>query len=233
MVNFLKIAICDDEVNDINVIYQNIRAHSSDHDIHQFTDPEIFLERLFHGEHFDLLFLDVQMHDSDGWQIAKEIKESKINIFIAMVTVLDGYIYDCFDRVDWFAPKPISKQKVIKILDIVQEKLCPEVFEFQADGISISLTMNEILYIEVQRNDLIVHSPNAEYKVRMPLKKALSILAPFSSFVQIHKSYVVNLAYYKEVDKMVVVLKNGQKLKLTKTYKENFYKGLSEYIRGV
>lgn len=231
--SFLKIAICDDDVNDINVIFQNIVAHNSGHDIHQFTTPEEFLERLFHGEHFDLLFLDVQMHESDGWQIAKDIKESKINLFIAMVTVLDGYIYDCFDRVDWFAPKPITKQKVFKILDIVQERLYPEVFEFQADGITISLTMNEILYVEVQRNDLIIHSLNTEYKVRMPLKKAMTILAPFSSFIQIHKSYVVNMAYFKEVEKAAVVLKNGEKLRLTKTYKENFYKGLSKYIRGV
>jgi DNA-binding LytR/AlgR family response regulator len=61
----------------------------------------------------------------------------------------------------------------------------------------------------------------------------MSTLTPFSSFVQIHKSYIVNLAYYKEVEKAVVVLKNGEKIRITKTFKENFYKGLSEYIRGV
>jgi len=232
-VSFLKIAICDDDVDDINVICKSVRAHNSNHEIYQFTAPDLFLERLFHGEHFDLLFLDVQMGDSDGWQIAKDIKESKIDIFIAMVTVLGDYIYDCFDRVDWFTPKPITKQKVFKILDVIQRKQNLGVFEFHADGIEISLTMNEIVYIEVQRNDLIIHSINKEYKVRMPLKKAMSTLTPFSSFVQIHKSYIVNLAYYKEVEKAVVVLKNGEKIRITKTFKENFYKGLSEYIRGV
>jgi len=57
----------------------------------------------YSGERFDLLFLDVQMPDSDGWEITKEIKAANIHIYVAMATGMGDY--NCFDRVDWFAVK--------------------------------------------------------------------------------------------------------------------------------
>lgn len=229
----MKIAICDDDVHEIEVLYKNISRHRSDHEIHKFTSSTPFMERLFAGEHFDLLFLDVQMPDSDGWEIAKVIKESNNSVYIAMVTVLEKYIYDCFDRVDWFAPKPLSQEKVFQILDNVQERICPTMFAFQSIGASIALPVLEIFYIEVQRNDLLIHSLEKTFEARMTLKQAMTELENTSCFVQIHKSFIINLVYFKEIDRSDIVLRNGERLRMTRTYRNKFFQCLAEYIRGV
>lgn len=229
----MKIAICDDNPNDIKALQQNILAHNKLHEICEFVSPAPFLERIFGGESFDLLFLDVQMPDGDGWEIAKQLKQAKCNVYIAMVTVLGEYIFDCFDRVDWFTPKPFTQETVFKILDNAEMKLYPTVFSFETESITISLEAPEIVYFEIKHNTLLINTLTEQYNVRMSLKSALVMLADCKQFVRVHNSYILNLAHYKTIDASEIVLQNGMRLRLTRTYRNSFFKALSEYIRGV
>lgn len=196
-----------------------------------FSLAKPFLEKLAAGEHFDLVFLDVQMPDGDGWEIAKQLKQAKVKLYIAMVTIHGEYIFDCFDRVDWFAPKPLTEEKVWKILDRAEEQLFPVVFEFQAEGVTVPLSAPEIVYFEVQHNDLYIHTVHRIYKVRSTLKKITEIVASFSQFVQIHASYIINLDYYDHIEAGAIVLKTEEDIKLSRTYRDGFFDALDTYVR--
>jgi len=228
----MKIAICDDDIEYIENLREKIRHHSEDHEIIEFLSAEFFLKQIYAGEYFDLLFLDVQMPDSDGWEIARELKQTKQKVFIAMVTVHGEHIYDCFGRVDWFAPKPISQEKVWKILDSAQEQLYPIAFEFRTDKMSIALTAPEITYFEVKRNTLLVHSTSRCYEVRLSLKKVKEMILGCQQFVQTHGSFIVNLDHYSGMDRAHVVLKNQEAIKLSRTYRRSFLSALAKYVRG-
>lgn len=228
----MKIAICDDDIRDIENLRRNIYAHSDAHEIIEFLSAEPFLKRIYRGEPFDLLFLDVQMPDSDGWEIAKELKQEKHKIFIAMITVHGEYIFDCFDRVDWFAPKPISLEIVCKILNRAQDLLYPTAFKFQKDKLEIALTAPEIMYFEVCKNTLYIHSTGECHEVRLSLKKAKSMIEGYTQFVQTHNSFIINLDHYSHLKDSFIILKNKEEIKLSRTYRNLFYKALSEYVRG-
>lgn len=229
----MRIAICDDDIRDIEHLRKCIHAHSDKHEVIEYTSAKVFLERFYSGECFDLLFLDVQMPDSNGWEIAKELKQARHKIYIAMVTVCGEYIFDCFDRVDWFAPKPILPEKVCQILDSANERLFPKVFEFETNHMNIILTAPEIIYLEIQRNTLIVNSIRGCYEVRLSLKKAKEILAGSKQFVQTHNSYIINLDYYDGLKGTYIRLKNRADIKLSRTYRSSFFQALAEYIKGV
>ena len=229
----MKIAVCDDEPKDISQIKKLILLHSSKHEVLSFTSAQLFLERIVNGESFDVLFLDVQMSDANGWDIAKRLKQTKTKLFIAMVTVHGEYIFDCFDRVDWFAPKPITKEKVFKILDKAEEKLYPVVFQFQSDNHSIALSAPEIIYFEVQRNDLFIHTTHQTFKVRLTLKSVREMMAPYSQFVQVHNSYIINLDYFDRLEKGMIFLKSHDEIKLSRTYRSLFFSSLDEYVRNI
>lgn len=228
----MKIAICDDDIRDIEYLRKSIQTCSDKHEIIEFTSAKEFLEHIYGGEHFDLLFLDVQMPGYDGWEIARELKREKYKVFIAMVTVRGEYIYDCFDRVDWFAPKPISEEKVRQILNSAMERLFPIAFEFQTDKLTIVLTAPEVIYFEVRRNTLFIHSTGGNYEVRLSLKKVKVMLKGYSQFVQTHSSFIINLDHYNGVKGSYIILKNQEEIKLSRTYRDSFYAALSEYIRG-
>lgn len=229
----MKIAICDDEIQDIEHLKECIALHSDQHAIVGFLSAHDFLNQLSLGEHFDLLFLDVQMPDADGWEIAKRLKQIKSKIYIAMVTIHGEYIFDCFDRVDWFTPKPITQEKVWKILDKATEKLYPVAFEFQTDKTTIlSLTAPEIIYFEVQRNDVFIHTTHGVFKVRLSLKKVKDMLVAFPQFVQVHNSFIINLEHYDRLEKGHVIMQGNDSIKLTRTYHTPFLKALNDFVRN-
>jgi DNA-binding LytR/AlgR family response regulator len=229
----VKIAICDDNVREIEQLRDSILAHTHEHEIREFLSAAVFLQRLHDGEQFDLLFLDIQMPDADGWEIAWKLKQAEHKVFIAMVSVRGEYIYDCFDRVDWFAPKPVARKKVWQILNSAQARLFPMVFEFPTDTVTIALTAPEIIYLEVRRNTLCIHAASGCYELRMPLKKAKEMLQDHPQFVQSHSSFIINLDHYGGMKESYIVLENREEIKLSRTYRDSFFKALTEYIRGV
>lgn len=227
---YMKIAICDDERKDIEILRKHITTHRKTYEIVEFTSANSFLQRVYSGEHFDLLFLDIQMPDADGWKIAKELKQKKIKIYIAMVTVLGDYICDCFDRVDWFASKPISAERAKIILDNAQEKLFPTVFKFETEKLTLSLTAPEIIYVEAVRNYLFIHTANNKYPVRMTLKDFLCKFDNLPCFVQTYKSIIINLDYYDSLEGCDIILKRGEQIPLSRNFRKHFYEALEYYI---
>ena len=227
----MKIAICDDDRNEIEKIKSNILTHTISHEITAFTSAIPLLKCIEDGEQYDLLFLDVQMPDADGWKIAKQLKDSKVNIYIAMVTVMGDYIYDSFDRVDWFAAKPVSTERLHMILDKAQSKLFPTILNFQKDNISISLTAPEIRYIETYQNSLFIYTSTEPLKLRMTMSEIKELLSDIPCFVQTHRSYIVNLEYYDKIDEMDIVLSTGARVPLSRGNKKEFLKLLGVYVR--
>jgi DNA-binding LytR/AlgR family response regulator len=229
---FMKIAICDDDLNDIATIRKHILAHPLSHEIIEFTAPESFLRRIYSDESFDLLFLDVRMPDADGWEVARELKQSKVKLFIAMVTVVGEYINDCFDRVDWFAEKPVSPEKIHKMMDFAYGELYPKAFEFQTEIGIISLTAPEMIYIEANRNNLVIHTTTRVYTHRMSLTEMEHILSPLRSFTRIHHSYILNLSFLDKIDGHFAVIKTGEKLPVSRNSKKSFFETIARYIRN-
>lgn len=227
----MKIVICDDEINDRSVIESHIKSHNLEHHITQFESAIPFIEQVSKGVHYDVLFLDVQMPDSDGWEVAQQLKLSKTQIYVAMITVMSDYVFHCFDRVDWFAPKPVSKERIHQILENAQEKLFPKIIKFKSNKISFELTAPEILYIEVQLNNAYVHTFDREYKARIPLKEIKEMLSGFPCFVQTHHSYIINLDHYVNLVKNDIVLKTGIRVPISRNWRENFFKSINEFIK--
>jgi len=226
----MKIAICDDDIREIEKINAKIKTHRINHEITKFTSAIPLLKHIEKGEQFDVLFLDVQMPDTDGWQIAKQLKIKRTKIYIAMVTIMSDYIYDSFDRVDWFAPKPVCEKKIHQILDNAQERIFPDVLSIKIENIPVTLTASEIKYIEVHHNELFIHTANQRFITRMSLKEMVKLLHDISCFVQIHQSHIVNLDYYSTLRENQVVLRSGEQLTLARGRRKSFLTALKNYI---
>ena len=89
----MRIAICDDETSDRRAISTFVKLHSETHEIVEFKSANMFLDELERKSLFDLVFLDIQMPDSNGWEVAKLLKQSRSKVYIAMITVILEYLH--------------------------------------------------------------------------------------------------------------------------------------------
>ncbi|MDO4452835.1 MAG: LytTR family DNA-binding domain-containing protein [Lachnospiraceae bacterium] len=226
----MRIAICDDNLDDIGALKKAIKSHKNPHELFIFTSAQDFLTHLSNGLIIDLLFLDVEMPDGDGWNIAKQIKAANLKIFIAMLTIHGDYIFNCFDRVDWFTIKPFAVDSIHKILDVAHDRLYPTVFSFQVDKVTLTLTAPEIIYFEVQRNIVTIHTTTGIYSIRMTLKAVRNMLAPYPQFVQVHNSFLINLDYYNSYSGGEIILKSNDKIKLSRSFRQQFFQALANYV---
>ncbi len=94
------------------------------------------------------------------------------------------------------------------------------------------IPINEIMYFEVLRHQLLIHLNNGEnISVRSTLTEAISQV-PHSIFAQPHKSYYINMEYVDRLTQQNITMTNGDLIPIGRSRKNDFQHRLSEYIKG-
>jgi two-component system LytT family response regulator len=88
------------------------------------------------------------------------------------------------------------------------------------------LDPREVKWLEAAGNYVKIHATGTTYMVRQPLSEMETLLDRVS-FARIHRSTIVNLDHVKEFQpwfsgEMVVLMNDGTKLKLSRTYRQEF-----------
>lgn len=145
-----KIAICDDEQNQIEYITSIVASWSTHKgyscEIRTFASAEAFLFEYEENKVYDILLLDVEMKNMNGIELAKRIRKDNNRAEIIFITshfefVGEGYEVDALH----YLIKPISEEKLTQVLTKAAEKLSVEPlisatsnFRFQGESMTIS-----------------------------------------------------------------------------------------------
>lgn len=199
----------------------------------------------------DIIFLDIQMPVLNGLEILQQLPAA-YHPAIIFVTAYDTYALQAFenDAIDYLL-KPFTDnrfdkafQKALKICKSQQsneslpeanltERLKKVLQQFQHEStntISIKdgakfyiLPLQDIMYVEAAGDYLVVFTVEKKYLHKETLSNLENTLP--SHFVRIHKSYIVNTVFIKELHSQfngdyTVLLKGGQQLKLSRNYRE-------------
>lgn len=176
------------------------------------------------AERPDLVFLDVQMPDLDGFEVLEAVASEWLPAVI-FVTAYDEYAIRAFDvhAIDYLL-KPIEPERFRKALARVQKRdLLAMLDERPIDRLVIRtrskvsfLKPSEIDWIEADGKHAVLHAGRGSHVVRHTLTRLEQRLIPHG-FVRVHRSAIVNVDRIKELEpwfhgEYVVVLKDGTKL---------------------
>ena len=126
-----RIAICDDEQNQIEYITSIVASWSAHEghscEIRTFASAEAFLFEYEEDKAYDILLLDVEMKNMNGIELAKRIRKDNNRAEIIFITshfefVGEGYEVDALH----YLIKPISAEKLTQVLTKAAEKLSVE-----------------------------------------------------------------------------------------------------------
>ena len=124
------------------------------------------------------------------------IKLKDINNKCILIFIIDNYEqifeYQKFN-IHYYLRKNFFEKDIEKIKDslIALLKNKNKVIKYKSGLIEYEINIDNILYIESYRNEIIIHTKLLDYSRRFSLKKILKELD--NRFVQCHKSYLVNI----------------------------------------
>lgn len=202
----LKCIAIDDEPLALELITTYASRRPDLQLIHTFEDAISAVEYLSSAQ-VDLIFLDINMPDISGIDLAKALKNRPMLIF---TTAYKQFAFDGFEleAVDYLL-KPIDYNRfsraVDKAIDIKKYKTKPEIEEesgyiyVHSAYQMIKIVFKEIEYIESMEDYIKIHLKTEKTVLTlMTLKKVLALL-PEQRFKRIHRSYIVSVAAIKSV----------------------------------
>ncbi len=191
----------------------------------------------------DLVFLDVQMPDLDGFQVLEAVGDDHLPA-IVFVTAYDEYALRAFDvhAVDYLL-KPIEPERFARTLARVRETLGDKSDQriaallntlpldrlvIRTRGKVSFLKPSEIDWVEADGKHVKLHVGRESHVVRQQLKRLEPRLAPHG-FVRVHRSAIVNVDRIKELEpwfhgEYVVILKDGTKLTSSAAHSEALHR---------
>jgi len=230
------VAIIDDEP----LALQRLRRLVSEQpDLHLVGEGKSGMEAvsLINSQRPDLVFLDVQMPELDGFGVLEIVGPEKMPAVI-FVTAFDEYAVSAFNAnaVD-FLLKPYDTSRFLTAVAKVRkssrnehskvttlaETVRRDRFVIRTDGRYIMLKPREIEFVEAAGNYLQVHVGEKQFTVRETMS-SLETRLDNQRFVRIHRSTLINLDYIKELEatfhgEYVITLRSGQRVTLSRTYR--------------
>ncbi|MCL2227389.1 MAG: LytTR family DNA-binding domain-containing protein [Oscillospiraceae bacterium] len=143
----------------------------------------------------DLAFLDIQMKNMTGIELAELIRKTDSNMLIVFVTSFKEYVLKGYDiNALHYLIKPVSPAKLLPILDrdhVIFRSQQDEFLLVQYKSGKMKLPFADIDYISISPHIACVHAGSRTFEKRVTMSELTDILPGY--FVRTHRSYIVNL----------------------------------------
>lgn len=232
----INVCIVEDELDAAhlleNYINKYAQAKQQQFEVTHLTDGMDLVDD-YKGQ-FDIILLDIQMKFLDGMAAAEKIRKLDSDVVIIFITstvqyAVQGYAVDALGYVLKPVPYTQFEQIFDKAIVRVQAKQKHVYIKVAVDGRQLKLDCNNVIYIESQRNNVVIHCPDAHYVTQGPLKRFDEMLMQHG-FSKCHNAYLINLSCVHAVLKEEVVLTNDVTLPISRARKKEFMAALTEDI---
>jgi two-component system, LytTR family, response regulator len=196
----------------------------------------------------DLLFLDVQMPEMDGFAVVREIGAEQMPA-VVFVTAHDRYAVQAFEinALDYLL-KPVTEERFLKALrrakswirsnlaadsnrqiiglleTIASPRSYPKRWAVRSAGKTVFVDVEDVEWMEAAENYVDLHVGGVNYLLHVTMNSLEKSLDP-GIFLRIHRSIIVNLRRIKHVQsaahgEYLITLRDGARLQSGRTYSE-------------
>lgn len=194
----------------------------------------------------DAVFLDIEMPEKSGLQLADELIKQNINCEIIFTTAFNDYAINAFrlSAIDYLL-KPINENQLLQAIEKLKEKkksltaidrlkvLSENLNPVANDKLCIPIhngyeyiPVNEIEYLEADGSYVHIFLFDKKQKtVSKNLKYFDQLLSKFSNFVRVHRSFCINIncmSLYSKSGRGTITMKNGRIIDLARDRRAAF-----------
>lgn len=225
----MNIAVCDDDLDDLNLLLFLLRQYNDTLPITTFSSAQELLtasKQTF----FDLIFLDIEMHAPNGFEVAQVLMQNDDKPLIVFVTKSSEYTLRGYGIAFRYLTKPISYSAISRIMSLAIEQIAPQKITITSRGQIFLLSLRNIYYMEISNHNITVFAKDETISFRGTLKDMEQLL-PKDSFAKPHNSYIINLAEIRTIGTNTLVMTNGALLPISQRYRKSLEKSLFYFMR--
>lgn len=233
----LKIAIVDDE----DLMLTDVKSKINDFcnknryqfDINTYISGNLFFNTKG-NQVYDIIFLDIELGDSNGIDIAKKIRETDSKSIIIFITrmpqyAVEGYKVDALD----YIVKPIKyydlELTMRRALSRIKRDLSRSII-LNVDSNFIRVELSEIHYVEVLDHYVTYHLENSTIRIKKSLNEVEQEINSHY-FIRCKRCYLINISKISEIKDNEIFIGN-RSIQLSRGKRKEVLNAFTDYLGG-
>jgi len=236
-----NIALCDDDKtfaslfkDFLNRQIQALKGNSFEYKIGVCVDNGKELLEYLKENKVDVLFLDIDMPEMNGFEIAKIVSREYTDTLIVFMSAYDNFVYESFDYLPFaYLRKEKISDELQKVINRIRDRLLEKTryITLVSSNKEIKIDLNDILYFESVKNYYVVQLASGEkYSCRGTITKLENEVGSMG-FFRTHSAFLVNLEYVDRVSNEGFVIIDGYEIPVAQKRAKEFKRAFLEYIR--
>lgn len=217
----MNIAIIEDnpvESNRLKDIINNwSKSEKVKNDIFTYSSAEAFLKANETIPKLSAIFLDIEMSGMSGIELAHNLRNMNYDGEIIIITAFREYVFQGYNvHALNYLLKPAEPVSIGKCLDDVYKKALSEVYTYHFRSDVISIPFADIICFVSNLHNVDIVTADKTYSEHKSFGEVVNSLP--STFVQVHRSFVVNLAHVYSISKNTIKLSNGTEASIGRSF---------------
>lgn len=213
---------------------------NADFQIEKFSNSSELYEKIKNKELSDIYILDILMSRTSGIDLGNEIHRVSNDNAIIYITSSDDFAMDAFHiHAVRYLLKPVQEGQFFEALDFAfsfAELNKGPMYPIKTKNGLQSVSCSKIEYVENTSRMLSVHLTDGgmitSIFIRKSFEDELGELLLNKCFLQVHKSFLINLNYVKKLDGSSIIMNSGANIPVSKKNISNVKRQYLLFVSG-
>lgn len=234
--NRYRVAVCDDDVEELNDLCNKISRllddNDADYTIDRFISGKSLIDAVVGQKmKYDILFLDILMAEVNGIMAAQKIREQDEGVSLVFITNSPDFVFAGYDvQALHYILKPVEAEKLAQTLLYDWHRRNEKNYlDVKLSHAVCRIIFDDICYLESRGRKIRIRTKNGDYETYGTLSRFMEIL-PAKQFISCHKSYAANLNYVSQITKTCFTTIDNQTIPISKSCYSEAKKAFINFI---
>jgi len=207
-----------------------------EHSTFPFESGEVFWREFSSGARYDLLLFDIMMDETNGMELARNLREYDESAAIIFITSSPDFAVQGYDvNALHYLIKPPDIEVLERLISSdYNNRFKSNFLVFKSGGQILQIPIRDIICLETvgRRVEITLHDRTVEYSGKLSdLLEELEGLDSKEQFVRSHKAFAINISSIRELTKSDAIAMNGKAIPVSRTYMKQVQHALLKQIR--